>query len=574
MPKRRQVMLASFGAILASSVLAASSIGEVSGTVVFDQTFSVTGNTGGEFPVSVPAGVRAIDVTATGGNGGSIANIQGVTANGGRGARVSGRIAVTPSTGIWVEVGGNGTGNTFNTGEGGFNGGGDALEGPAFPGFYNPGAGGGGASDVRTQPRGVGLSPDPRLIVAGGGGGAGKPENGTTTTGGGHGGAGFSAGAAGAAGTDGIGGADGGQPGSSSGGGAGGTTGPSGGTDGTGGSLGQGGNGGFNPDNTPSGGGGGGGGGRYGGGGGHSGGSPSFGGGGGGGGGGSSLVPAGGTVEVAPAGSQPSVRVQYTIPNTGIAAGPGPATSDTTPAFTFEASEAGATFECRIDSTNAGDYAPCTASFTAPEQDEGSHKLDVRAVNTMGNFDATPATSTFVVDTTAPTTTISGPETTTSPTPAFTYSAEPGSAFRCAFDSAPLAECPAAGVTAPPLALGAHTLAVEATDAAGNVEAAPAIKAFTVLAPPPPGGDGAETPRCGGEPADIVGTDGNDRLRGTGKSDTIAGLDGNDKINGRGGKDVICGGDGKDELSGGGGKDRCLGGKGKDEGAGCERGKV
>src|SRR5688572_16712259 len=134
MRKRRAVVVASMGVLLVSSVVAATSTaGAVGGTITFDQTFTVPGNVGGQTPLGIPDGVRAVDVDAIGGNGGSISNVQGVTANGGRGAHVTGRISVTPVTTIWVEVGGNGTGNTFDTGQGGFNGGGDALEGPAFP---------------------------------------------------------------------------------------------------------------------------------------------------------------------------------------------------------------------------------------------------------------------------------------------------------------------------------------------------------------------------------------------------------------------------------------------------------
>jgi Ca2+-binding RTX toxin-like protein len=267
------------------------------------------------------------------------------------------------------------------------------------------------------------------------------------------------------------------------------------------------------------------------------------------------------------------VRITYTIPNTGIVASQGAATTDTTPSFTLESSEANSTFECRLNSSDEADFASCDAAFTTPELGDGSHTLEVRATNAMGNYDATPALVTFTVDTTSPVTTISGPATTTDTTPTFTYSAEAGSTFRCAFDAAPLAECAPSGVTAPTLSLGAHTLKVEATDAAGNVEATPATKAFTVEATPP-GGGGGEKASCSGKTADIVGTEGNDRLRGTPKADTIAGLGGNDKIKGRGGKDVICGGAGKDRIDGGGGKDRCLGEKGKDRGESCEKGKL
>ena len=477
--------------LLASGLLAAESSGAVEGTVTVDVTFDTPGETFFE----VPAGVRAIDVVAVGGNGASVSNINGVTANGGRGARVSGRISVTPDSALWVRVGGNGSGGRMSPGVGGFNGGGNAPFGPMTPTYYNMGGGGGGASDVRTEPGGSGLSPDPRLIVAAGGGGAGHPANGSTVTGGSHGGHGFSgSGAAGATGTNGNpGSAAGGGGGSSSAGGAGGTSGPAGGTSGTSGSLGQGGSGGAPPWNNPSGGGGGGGGGLYGGGGGRSGGSSPAGSGGGGG-GGSSLVPPGGTIEVAPPGSQPMVRLSFTIPNTAIASGPPPFTSNPTPGFTFEASEEGSTFECRIDSAEEGDFEPCEATFTTPELEDGTHRLDVRAVNEMGNFDPTPASRAFTVDRTPP---------------------------RC----------------------GGKPATIVGTKGNDRLRGTPGNDVIVAL-----GGNDR-----------VNGRGGNDVICGGKGKDRLAGGPGSDKLLGQGGADRLNGGPGKDRCVGGPGKDRGKG---------------
>ncbi len=77
-------------------------------------------------------------------------------------------------------------------------------------------------------------------------------------------------------------------------------------------------------------------------------------------------------------------------------------------------------------------------------------------------------------------------------------------------------------------------------------------------------GAGGPVPRCGGQPATIVGSARGETLRGTPGRDVIVGLGGNDRIIGRGGNDLICGGGGRDRLLGGGGNDRLLGQGGRD----------
>ena len=487
MQGKRRFRIASISA--AAGLLAALAIGVATSQAVdsgtsFDQTYTTVG----EQSFTLPNGVTGIDIVATGGRGASVGT-QGspccVTASGGLGARVTGGLRnLTPGDTLYLEIGGNGAsadGSLHSPAQGGANGGGDAtVATTAFDHYFNVGGGGGGASDVRTTPSSAGLTPDPRLIIAGGAGGAGHPLNSSLATGG-NGGAGF--GGSGAAGGTGGGGASsgghGGHGASSSAGGAGGTTGA--GADGTTGSLGQGGDGGSGPNNAPGGGGGGGGGGRFGGGGGEGGDSDS---GGGGGGGGSSLIPTGGSIEVAPGGSNGSIEVSYTIPGTDIDSGPSGSISDPTPSFDFSSEDTGATFECRIDSTDDTDFAPCSAPFTPTTNlSDGPHRFEVRAVNSMGNFDPTTAGRSFTVDTMPPTTTItSGPDgSTANPVATFTYAAQPGSTFACAIDSAALAPCPASGFTSPPLVVGAHVFSVRATDAAGNEEVTPVTRAFTVV---------------------------------------------------------------------------------------------
>jgi outer membrane biosynthesis protein TonB len=95
-------------------------------------------------------------------------------------------------------------------------------------------------------------------------------------------------------------------------------------------------------------------------------------------------------------------------------------------------------------------------------------------------------------DTTAPETTInSGTSgTTTSTSAGFQFSAsETGSSFQCKLDSGSWASC-SSPKSYSALAVGAHTFAVKATDGAGNTDASPATRSWTVEAeaPVPPAG--------------------------------------------------------------------------------------
>ena len=173
-----------------------------------------------------------------------------------------------------------------------------------------------------------------------------------------------------------------------------------------------------------------------------------------------------------------------TPPQTSIGAGPSAATNDTTPTFAFSSSEAGSTFQCRIDGAAFGPCSGPGATHTPPALTQGTHTFYVRATDGALNSDATPASRSFTVDTVSPQTTIvSGPTSTTDTTPTFGFSSsETGSTFACRIDAAAYAPCSGPGNMHTPasLKLGAHTIAVRATDRAGNVDATPASRSFTV----------------------------------------------------------------------------------------------
>ncbi|WP_448545731.1 choice-of-anchor D domain-containing protein [Roseiflexus sp.] len=176
--------------------------------------------------------------------------------------------------------------------------------------------------------------------------------------------------------------------------------------------------------------------------------------------------------------------IDTTPPDTTITGGPAnSSTSGPTVSFTFS-SEAGATFQCRMDS---GSFSACTSPFTATGLTDGSHTFHVRAIDTVGNIDPTPATRTWTVDATPPDTTIlSGPTgaiSVTSVTFTFT-STETGSTFQCRLNGGSFVSCTSPHIISG-LVNGSQTFEVRAIDAVNNVDPTPATRSWTVDTQPP-----------------------------------------------------------------------------------------
>ena len=94
-------------------------------------------------------------------------------------------------------------------------------------------------------------------------------------------------------------------------------------------------------------------------------------------------------------------------PDTTITGGqPADPTNSTTASFSFSGSSGvgSLTFECQLDS---GGYTACTSPKEYSSLADSSHTFEVRAVDSNNIKDPTPASYTWVVDTTRPTVTIS-----------------------------------------------------------------------------------------------------------------------------------------------------------------------
>ena len=99
-----------------------------------------------------------------------------------------------------------------------------------------------------------------------------------------------------------------------------------------------------------------------------------------------------------------------TSPQTQIDSGPPGQSGSPAASFSFSGTDTGgsgvASFQCRMDSTQAADWGSCTSPKSYSGLADGSHTFEVRAIDQAGNTDQTPASFTWTVDTTAPTTSI------------------------------------------------------------------------------------------------------------------------------------------------------------------------
>ena len=175
--------------------------------------------------------------------------------------------------------------------------------------------------------------------------------------------------------------------------------------------------------------------------------------------------------------------VDTTPPVTTINAGPAGLTNDSTPTFAFSSNETGSTFQCKVD---GGAFGPCTSPRQTSNLGDGAHTFYVRAIDQAHNVDATPASRPFTVDTTPPSTNITGGPSglTNDGTPTFSFNSNEAGTFQCRVDNGSFGGC-ASPKTTSPLAEGSHTFVVRAADRVGNVDPSPATRSFTVDTRPP-----------------------------------------------------------------------------------------
>jgi hypothetical protein len=174
--------------------------------------------------------------------------------------------------------------------------------------------------------------------------------------------------------------------------------------------------------------------------------------------------------------------IDTTVPDTSITAGPPARTNVAQPVFRFASTEAGVHYSCRLDGS-AWTACPPAADGTwrpATALAGGTHTLIVAATDAQANTDATPATRTWVRDTTPPDTYVAGTwgNVAVGPVSLTLTASEPVVRYECEVDAGPWATCTSAFSTS--LALGHHTISVRSVDVAGNVDPNPAVPWYQV----------------------------------------------------------------------------------------------
>ena len=186
-------------------------------------------------------------------------------------------------------------------------------------------------------------------------------------------------------------------------------------------------------------------------------------------------VDAAGNADPTPA--QRSFTVDTTPPDTQIDSGPSGTIATDAASFRFSgrpASDAGR-LECSIDGST---FAACGSPKQFTALSDGFHRVSFRAIDAVGNADATPAARGFTVDTTAPTTTITRKPRRRIKTRMRTaklwvaFSSDSAGTFECRLDRRKPEPCSSAYKTRAKAKRGSgkkHRISIVATDQAGNV---------------------------------------------------------------------------------------------------------
>ena len=174
------------------------------------------------------------------------------------------------------------------------------------------------------------------------------------------------------------------------------------------------------------------------------------------------------------------------LPDTTIDSGPSGTVGSTSAEFGFSSDQGDATFQCKLD---GGTFEACASPKSVPDEGalaEGTHTFEVRAVDTAGGADPTPASRTWTVDdTTAPiapvitspavnsfdtdgTITLSGTAESNSTVEVFEATAS-GDISK---GTTPIDASGAWTKTLSSVSDGSHTYTAKATDASGNTSSA------------------------------------------------------------------------------------------------------
>jgi Bacterial Ig-like domain len=181
--------------------------------------------------------------------------------------------------------------------------------------------------------------------------------------------------------------------------------------------------------------------------------------------------------------------------NLQITSFPPSPTNSTSATFMFSSNDPNAVYLCKLDS---GIFATCSGSNSQSYSNlsEGQHRFYLTARDTLGNMSGTEISRTWTIDRTAPETTLdpnvgpTGDTTTQANDPVFQFTSEVGATFECNLTGPGMTSTSFFACNATPntqttktytnLPDGTYTFSVRAKDGAGNVDASPASRSWTI----------------------------------------------------------------------------------------------
>jgi len=175
------------------------------------------------------------------------------------------------------------------------------------------------------------------------------------------------------------------------------------------------------------------------------------------------------------------VAEQDTVPPETVLTSTPPVLNNSSEAtFEFTCSESSCKFECSLDNTG---YYPCSSPHTLTGLANATHTFSVRAGDIAGNWDQSPATHSWSVDTVPPETelTYTPPETSHSSSARFDFTCNEAScSYECRIDNSDYTTC-SNTIIYTGLANGPHRFSVRAKDTAGNTDRTEATYSWLVL---------------------------------------------------------------------------------------------
>ncbi len=175
-----------------------------------------------------------------------------------------------------------------------------------------------------------------------------------------------------------------------------------------------------------------------------------------------------------------------TEPNSTITVFPPNPSNNNDPTFEFESNEPLGMLECVLDGDDEDWFICNEGEIAFTDLSDGSHTFRVRATDPSANMESTPASYTWVIDTTAPDTTITANpmNPSNSASASFSFTGNDGSGvggvtFECQIDGGAWTAC-----TSPQsytgLSDGSHTFQVRAKDSLGNTDSSPASYTWVI----------------------------------------------------------------------------------------------